>query len=206
MRRQEAALQIPRENEDLRAYVRKKRVKVWSLTLGWEAFWIVVFLYYRDREDFSFDYRFFLALAILLLVGMFLFGWVRLMLDRSWQGTITRIENKQNISFEPGRHRNSARYRAVPMLHLYAEETTGRRHKLVVPLKNHFDSYYHVGDRITYHSGLPFPESNDGVKGDIYVCSLCGGVELSDTDCCHGCGASLIKPARSRYAKEARKF
>ena len=81
------------------------------------------------------------------------------------------------------------------------EDEAGHKHKIVLPKKNGFDRYYHVGDRIVHYSGLLYPESNDGADKNLYVCSLCGGVELSDTDHCHGCGASIIKPAKSRYAK-----
>lgn len=200
MSRREELLQIPRENADLRAYVRKKRIKVWLLTIGWEAFWLLVFGYYHGREDLSFDYRFSLVLAILLLVGLFAFGWVRMLFDRSWRGTITRIDYKQVMMTEVlTRHRRIAQQMCIRV-----EEENGRTHKIMLEKKRNFDRYYHVGDQITYHGGLLYPESNDGADRNLYVCSLCGGVELSDTDRCHGCGASLIKPERSRYAKEER--
>ena len=200
MSRRQEALTIPRENTDLRAYVRKKRLGVWLKTVGWEAFWIAVFAYYHGREDMSFDYRFSLVLSALLVSGLFLFGWVRLMFDRSYRGRIVRIDYKQVMEMSPN-GRNTSRVRSVQKIYLRIEDETGRRHKIVLPKKNGFDRYYHVGDSIVYHSGLPYPESNDGADKNIYVCSLCGGVELTDTDHCHGCGASLIKPVKSRYSQ-----
>lgn len=200
MKQREEAVSIPRENPDLRAYVTKKRLGIWLKTVGWEIFWILVFVYYYGREDLSFDYRFSLVLSALLIFGLFCFGWVKLMLDRSYCGKIVRIDIKQAMEMGPA-IRGSARIRSVVKMHLRIEEDTGRRHKIVLTRKNHFDRYYHVGDSIVYHSGLPYPESNDGADNNLFVCSLCGGVEMTDTDHCHGCGASLIKPVRSRYAK-----
>jgi len=205
MSRREESLCIPKENTDLQAYVNRKRIKVWLLTVGWEVLCLLVFGYYHGREDFSFDYRFYLVLAILLLVGLFAFGWVRMLFDLSWRGTITRIDYKSVMEMEPS-GRNTSRVRSVQKLFIRAEDEKGHKHKIAIPKKNGFDRYYHVGDKITYHSGLPYPESNDGADRHLFVCSLCGGVELSDTDHCHGCGASLIKPAKSRYAKEERIF
>ena len=201
MSRHEEAVTIPRNNVDLRAYVAKKRLGVWLKTLGWQAFWILVFAYYHERQDMTFDYRFSLVLSALLVVGLFLFGWVRLMFDRSYRGKIIRIDYKQVMEMDPVNGRGASRVRAVQKIYLRIEDEAGHRHKIVLPKKNGFDRYYHVGDSIIYHSCLPYPESNDGADKNLFVCSLCGGVEMTDTDHCHGCGASLIKPARSRYAK-----
>lgn len=206
MKHRDEVLVIPRENADLRAYVRKKRFKVWLLTVGWELLWLFVFGYYRGREDMTFDYRFELVLSVLLVSGLFLFGWVKLMLDRSYQGKIIRMEYKQVMEMDVTGRRGTARVRSMQKMYLRVEDETGRTHKIVLPKKNGFDRYYHVGDQIVYHSGLPYPESNDGADKHLYVCSLCGGVEMTDTDHCHGCGASLIKPQRSRYAKEEKIF
>lgn len=200
MSRRSEILAIPRENVDLRAYVRKKRFGVWMKTLGWELFWIAVFVYYHGRKDMSFDYRFSLVLCALLVFGLFGFGWVRLMLDQSYRGRIVRIDYRQVMEMSPN-GRNTSRVRSVQKIFLRIEDEAGRRHKIVIPKKNGFDRYYHVGDSIVYHSGLPYPESNDGADKNLYVCSLCGGVEFTDTDRCHGCGASLIKPVKSRYGK-----
>ena len=60
----EKSLVIPRENADLRAYVRKKYIRIWTKTIIWELFWSLIFLYYGRREDMSFDYRFSLVLSI----------------------------------------------------------------------------------------------------------------------------------------------
>ena len=196
---------IPRENADLRAYVRRKHIGIWLKTIAWELFWIVVFAYYGSREDMSFDYRFSLVLSALLVVGLFLFGWVRLMFDRNYCGKIVRIDYKQVMEMDPS-GRGTSRVRAVQKIYLRIEDETGRRHRIVLPKKNAFDRYYHVGDKIVHYSGLPYPESNDGADKQLYVCLRCGGVELSDTDCCHGCGMSLIKPVKSRYAKSETRF
>ena len=200
MSRREVTLSIPRENADLRAYVRRKRLGVWLKTVGWETFWIAVFAYYRERADMAFDYRFSLVLAALLVFGLFAFGWVRLMLDRNYRGRIIAIQYKQVMEMEPS-GRGTSRVRLSQKIHLRIEDETGHSHKIVLPKKNGFDRYYHIGDSIVHYSGLPYPESNDGADKQFYVCSLCGGVELTDTDHCHGCGASLIKPVQSRYAK-----
>ena len=200
MSRPEEALTIPRDNADLRAYVRKKRLGVWLKTIGWDAFWIAVFAYYHGRTDMSFDYRFSLVLAALLVFGLFAFGWVRLMLDRNYRGVITAIQYKQVMEMDPI-GRGTSRVRSVQKIYLRVEDEAGHKHKIVLPKKNGFDRYYHVGDRVVHYSGLPYPESNDGADKQLYVCSLCGGVEVTDTDHCHGCGASLIKPMRSRYEK-----
>ena len=200
MSRREVTLSIPRENADLRAYVRRKRLGVWLKTVGWETFWIAVFAYYRERADMAFDYRFSLVLAALLVFGLFAFGWVRLMLDRNYRGRIIAIQYKQVMEMEPS-GRGTSRVRLSQKIHLRIEDETGHSHKIVLPKKNGFDRYYHIGDSIVHYSGLPYPESNDGADKQFYVCSLCGGVELTDTDHCHGCGASLIKPAKSRYVK-----
>lgn len=200
MSRREETLAIPRENADLRAYVRKKRLGVWLKTIGWEAFWIVVFAYYHERADMAFDYRFSLVLAALLVFGLFAFGWGRLMLDRNYRGVINAIQYTQVMEMEP-KGRGTSRVRLMQKICLRVEDETGHKHKIVLPKKNGFDRYYHVGDRIVHYSGLLYPESNDGADKNLYVCLLCGGVELTDTDHCHGCGASIIKPAKSRYAK-----
>ena len=200
MSRREEALTIPRENTDLRAYVRKKRLGVWLKTVGWEAFWIAIFAYYHSREDMAFDYRFSLVLCALLLFGLFAFGWVRLMLDRNYRGRIARIDYKQVMEMDP-RGYNTSRVRSVQKIFIRVVDEAGYKHKIVLPKKNRFDAYYHVGDRIVHYSGLPYPESNDGADKNLFVCSLCGGVELTDTDHCHGCGASLIKPTKNRYSK-----
>ena len=202
MSRREEPLTIPRENADLRAYVRKKRLAIWTKTVVWELFWSLVFLYYGKRTDMSFDYRFSLVLSMLLLFGLYVFGWVRMMLDRSYLGVIRKIEYKQVLVYEPKTYHRVMSQR----MNIHIEEENGRKHKIVLPKKNRFDCYYHVGDKITHHSGLPYPESNDGADRYLYVCSLCGGVELTDTDHCHGCGASLIKPPRSRYTKTEERF
>ena len=201
MKGREEAVSIPRDNADLRAYVAKKRLGVWLKTLGWEIFWILVFAYYHGRMDMSFDYRFSLVLCALLIFGLFCFGWVRLMFDRSYRGRIVQIQYKQVMEMDPS-GRGTSRVRSVQKICLRIEDEAGRRHKMMLPKKNSFDRYYHVGDRIVYHSGRPYPESNDGADKNLFVCSLCGGVEKTDTDHCHGCGASLIKPTRSRYAKQ----
>ena len=206
MSKRDEVLAIPRENTDLRAYVRKKHLGIWLKTIGWELFWFLVFGYYRGRVDMSFDYRFELVLSALLLLGLFLFGWVALMFDRSYRGKIVRIDYKQVMEMDP-KGRGTSRVRSILKMYLRVEDESGRKHKIVLPKKNGFDRYYHIGDRIVYHRGLPYPESNDGADKHLFVCSLCGGVELTDTDHCHGCGASLIKPIGSRYAKtEARRF
>ena len=200
MSRREEALTIPRDNPDLRAYARRRHIGVWLKTIGWEAFWIALFAYYHGRQDMSFDYRFSLVLSALLVVGLFLFGWVRHMFDRSYRGKIVRIDYRQVMEMDPV-GRGTSRVRSVQKLYLRIEDEAGHKHKIVLPKKSGFDRYYHVGDTIVHHSGLPYPESNDGADKNLFVCSLCGGVEMTDTDCCHGCGASLIKPSKSRYAK-----
>lgn len=201
MSRRDEALTIPRENVDLRAYVRRRSIKIWLKTIVWEVFWIAVFVYYGGRTDMSFDYRFQLVLSVLLIFGLFAFGWVGHMLDHSYRGRILRMDYKQVMEMDPGGRKGSARVRSVQKIYLRVEDEAGHKHKIVLPKKNGFDRYYHVGDRIIHYRGLPYPESNDGADQNLYVCSLCGGVEMTDTDHCHGCGASLIKPVRSRYAK-----
>jgi hypothetical protein len=196
----EKPLMIPRDNVDLRAYVRKKRLAIWLKTVGWEAFWIAVFAYYHSRMDMVFDYRFSLVLSALLIFGLFAFGWVNMMFDHSYRGRIVRIDYKQVMEMSPS-GRGTSRVRSVQKIHLRVEDEAGHKHKIVLPKKNGFDRYYHVGDTIIHYSGLPYPESNDGADKNLFVCSLCGGVELTDTDRCHGCGASLIKPVKSRFAK-----
>ena len=200
MSRREEPLVIPRVNADLRAYVRKKHSWIWSKTIAWELFWILVFRYYGNRNDMSFDYRFSLVLSALLLFGLFSFGWVRMMLDRNYIGIIRRIEYKQ--VFEPMKYHRVI----VQQMQIVIEEESGRKHRITLPKKNGFDRYYHVGDKIVHYSGLTYPESNDGADRHLYVCSLCGGVEMTDTDHCHGCGFSLIKPVRSRYEKTEERF
>ena len=200
MSRRDEGIAIPRENADLIAYVRKKHFAVWMKTILWEAFWILVFRYYGDRTDMSFDYRFELVLSALLVAGLFLFGWVKLLLDHSYRGRIARIDYKQVMEMSPT-GRGTSRVRLAMKMHLRVEDESGHKHKIVLPQKNGFDRYYHVGDKIVHYSGLPYPESNDGADKGYYVCQRCGGVELTDTAYCHGCGASLIKPVRSRYAK-----
>ena len=202
MSRREEPLTIPRENADLRAYVRKKRFAIWTKTGVWELFWSLVFLYYGKRTDMNFDYRFSLVLSMLLLFGLFVFGWIRMMLDRSYIGVIRKIEYKQVFVYEPKTYHRVMAQRMI----LRIEEENGRKHKIELPKKNRFDRYYHVGDKITHYACLPYPESNDGADRYLYVCALCGGVELTDTDHCHGCGASLIKPPRSRYTKTEERF
>ena len=200
MSRRDEGIAIPRDNADLIAYVRKKRFAVWMKTILWEAFWILVFRYYGNRSDLSFDYRFELVLSALLVTGLFLFGWVKLMFDHSYRGKIVRIDYKQVMEMSPS-GRGTSRVRMAMKMHLRVEDESGHKHKIVLPHKNGFDRYYHVGDKIVHYSGLPYPESNDGADKEYYVCQRCGGVELTDTDHCHGCGMSLVKPVRSRYAK-----
>ncbi|MBQ7320687.1 MAG: hypothetical protein IJW99_01195 [Clostridia bacterium] len=205
MSRREEPLTIPRENADLRTFVRKKRIRIWLQTLGWEVFWLAVFFYYHSRTDMTFDYRFSLVLSALLVAGLFLFGWIRMMVDRSYVGVIRQIVFRRVMNTDLLGNRGGKSVLAEQML-LWVEETNGHRHKIVIARKKNFDRYYHVGDQIVHHSGLPYPESNDGADRYLYVCSLCGGVELTDTDHCHGCGASLIKPPQSRYTKTEERF
>lgn len=202
MSRREERLQIPRENADLRAYVQRKRLKVWLITLAWELFWTVVFVYYFQRDHRKFNFRFAVVLGLFWIFGLFLFGWVQMLFDRSWQGTIVRIDYKDVMmmdSLTRGR-------RLTQQMWLHIVEENGRKHKITLVKKRNFERYYHVGDKIVHHSGLPYPESNDGADQHLCVCSLCGGVELTETDHCHGCGATLIRPERSRYAKKERVF
>ncbi len=200
MSRREERIEIPRANRDLRAYVTKKRVGVWLKTLLWEGICLIVFVYYGGREDMNFDYRFQLVLSVLLLAGLFLFGWVKLMLDRNYRGKITAIKLGQAAKSNP--NSASGRWVSIQQMVLTVEEENGRRHKIAFPFKRSYDRYYHIGDRVTHYSGLPYPESNDGADRDLYVCSRCGGVEKTDTDHCHGCGMTLIKPYRSRYTQD----
>jgi hypothetical protein len=200
MSRHEEALTIPRDNRDLRAYVRKKRLGVWLKTIGWEVFWIAVFIYYHERQDMLFDYRFSLVLAALLVFGLFCFGWVKMMFDRNYRGRIIAIRYRQVAEMSPT-GRGTSRVCLTQKMELRVEDEAGHKHRLLLAKKNRFDRYYHVGDTIVHYSSLPYPESNDGADKNLFVCSLCGGVELTDTDHCHGCGASLIRSAKSRYSK-----
>lgn len=186
--------EIPAENEDLRRFVRKKFCKSLFLTLFWELFWGFTFFYYYKRGYIQLNLRFILVLIGFFVLGLLLFGILKWVFDKSFSGTIQKIQYRQVMMISAFKTRHM-----VNMMRLRIVKDGGGRRTLEFPQKNYFDRYYHEGDKIHYYKGLAFPESGDGADKSMNVCCKCGGVELTETDICRGCGASLIKPTKNRY-------
>ena len=199
MRAREAdAVRLPEENGDLKQYVLRKFQKALIKTLIWEIFWLFTFVFYYKRGEVRLGLRFCIVAGGLFLLGIVLFGIYKWWFDHNYRAVITRIQCREVIKCSAlGRTR-----RVVTVMRLRLLEENGRRHALDIPYRKMYDRYYVVGDTVRHYRGLPYPESEAASAKNLVLCLRCGGTEQEGVDLCRGCGASIVRFNKNRYAKD----
>ena len=194
-------IRIPKENQDLRRYVRGKDWRRLCLYLIWIALWYGGAAVYNNNHQTYPPERLMLGWKLLLwmlasvILGFFLFRIYTFFTDRSYRGAILSSGLSQSYegSKDPGLLK-AADYDFRLNTDLRIDTHEGKHKRLRFEQKNGFYFYYYEGTEIVKLHGLPYPIAIDhrSPHSKHRMCAACGQVNSPEDSRCQTCFHTLI--------------
>lgn len=189
---------------DLAEYVRQKYIRFTVKCSIWLAAVIIaeVSFLYRLVASYRGHINAIALLAVLVILPFIIFGGVKLIFDRSWEGKVILVDVNSKAHMgnvggaalrsvagyaTVGIRRNFGMYTACEV---YVESDDGKTHTYIHAYDPSEKLIYNVGDRVKKYKGLPHPVNITSPKRE---CAVCGEVNAADAHECKICGYSLIE-------------
>lgn len=189
---------------DLAEYIRQKYTRFAIKCAVWDAAVLIMEVSFLYRRAVSLrGHGFAVTLAVVLLVLPFIiFGGIKMLFDRSWEGKVILLEVKNarrsgspkfsGVGRAQGRlvSRVGRGYISYYSCEIYVETDDGKTYTYLHEVGNPEKLIYKVGDRVKKVKGLPHPVN---VTSKERECAVCGGLNPMDSHECGFCGYSLIE-------------
>lgn len=200
---------IPKQYKDLRRHVLVRDLRKLILFAVWMlVFWGNALLYNYNHQTYPPERRFVgwrmaLFLAIVAVLGFFVFRMWTFFTDRTYAATVFRsgLSHSYSPPDEPyGIKAANYDFRTNTKLEV-AIDGKEKRHRLHFEQKNGCYWYYNEGERILHFHGLPYPLNLDPTAPHGYICLACGRIHKTYQPTCEFCFLSLVDPAKVKKSR-----
>jgi hypothetical protein len=156
----------------------------------------------------NYRYQFAFALAIIAVIGFYLYGELSSEMDNPEAlyigfviggmflliGVYSVFSLKEKPSWEGEVvEKKIIREKKYTAFAVYFEDSSGKRHELVSEDDATFYDYYKIGEKVKYHGMFKTYEKFDKSKDDIIFCNACSFLNEINEDKCINCGCPLLK-------------
>ena len=208
---------IPKQYRDLRRHVLWRDAKKLLGYVAWVLFFLFNALFYNyNHQTYPIDrqltgWRMALFMAIVAVVGFFVFRLWTFLTDRTYTGVIrtSGLSHSYSPPDEPyGIKAANYDFRTNTKLTVVTDKQ--KKHRLRFEQKQGSYWYYNEGERILHFHGLPYPLNLDTSAPHGYICLACGRVHKEYQPECEFCFLALVDPKevhpyKERYNKNASK-
>jgi hypothetical protein len=194
-------IKLPRDVREKINAKRRRRIIAFLLTEA--AFLLVMALFgellFGALREYS-DTLFYLTLAVVLVLPVFIVGLPKQRSDKDFYGVITdvHVNTRPVHKSDLGNGRpNSAKFNAVNFVELTVKTDKGDVDFIEIDVgvakPEHFLGDYKIGFMVYHFAGLDGYLVIDPERDDLAYCVVCGGRESSDKVRCNHCGHTLVK-------------
>ena len=182
--------------EDIHRYVRKNYTKKIAACALTEAAIITYLCLYGKRTFSAFDSFSYVAIHVLLiLLPLFYFKIPSLILDRSWRGTVTRVNVTTCVdNIYPYLNNWLGQYHKNNVF-LYVDDGSGKiTRKMAYSGKARYEKFintYQPGDVVTHIAGTKYVQIMPKKAADPVICVVCSAIGTTEQDKCKSCGHTL---------------
>ena len=141
-------------------------------------------------SDYSIVYRGVIMGVILAVIPPLLFESTKVLIEKTWVGTIDSIKYEMRYPQTSGALTKSIN-RSHPKEFMKIKVDIGKNRKKTVAFRSHLNQALQKGDRIVKFRGFQFPvEDTESEK--YYICIVCGKIVKKGVKHCPACEHSIV--------------
>lgn len=178
--------------EDIKKYITKRRVKTLICFLITEiVFFVIAYLIIDRLEKWDMN-NFIFTLAVIAAIPLFIFKIPNMILDKSYEGKIIKIDYKEENSNGGMRKSIFKSYRTIILVKTKKDKLYNVKLESLNTTGGPNGQIYKEGDTVLHVAGTDFPKIVRRQNMEFTTCVVCGSKNNLDSNTCGYCNHSLV--------------